>query len=345
MDSLTQIALGAAVGEAVLGRKVGNRAAAWGALCGTLPDLDVFIPLGDAVRDFTYHRGPSHSLFVLALLTPLLVWLIRRLHPDTADHHRRWYLLVYLTFATHVLLDSFTVYGTQIFWPLLSTPMTWATIFIIDPAYTVPLLAGVTLAVAARRRGWAQLANTTGLVLSSLYLAWSLGAKLYVQDLAQQSLAARGIQVERLLTTPTPFNTLLWRALAMAPGGDYYEGYYSLLDGGRVIAWQGHTSERRLLDGTGNDWNVRRLQWFTKGYYRVSRKGTDILLTDLRMGLEPDYVFSFKVGEIRNPHSVAAAPPRRVYTARPLAAAGWVWRRIQAPAMPSWFDARARYAG
>ena len=92
MDSLTQLALGAAVGEATLGRRVGNRALAWGAVCGTLPDLDVFIPLGDAVRDFTYHRSASHSLFVLTLLTPVLVWLILKLHPDTLAERRRWAL-------------------------------------------------------------------------------------------------------------------------------------------------------------------------------------------------------------------------------------------------------------
>ena len=63
MDSLTQIALGAAVGTAVLGRKVGPRAALWGAVCGTLPDLDVLLPYGDPVRDFTFHRAESHSIF------------------------------------------------------------------------------------------------------------------------------------------------------------------------------------------------------------------------------------------------------------------------------------------
>ena len=50
MDSLTQIALGAAVGTAVLGRKVGARAALWGAAVATLPDLDVLFPYGDPVR-------------------------------------------------------------------------------------------------------------------------------------------------------------------------------------------------------------------------------------------------------------------------------------------------------
>ncbi len=56
MDSLTQITLGAAVGESVLGRKVGNRAALVGAICGTLPDLDSFIPYHDAVATVTFHR-------------------------------------------------------------------------------------------------------------------------------------------------------------------------------------------------------------------------------------------------------------------------------------------------
>ncbi len=95
MDSLTQLTLGAAVGEAVLGRQVGHRAALWGALLGTLPDLDVLVPLGDAVRDFTYHRGASHSLFVPAALTPLVVWLILKIHPQIRPLRGRWAVLVY----------------------------------------------------------------------------------------------------------------------------------------------------------------------------------------------------------------------------------------------------------
>ena len=56
MDTVTQIGLGAAVGEAMLGRLVGRRALLWGGIFGLLPDLDVLVPLGDAVRDFTYPR-------------------------------------------------------------------------------------------------------------------------------------------------------------------------------------------------------------------------------------------------------------------------------------------------
>ena len=205
MDSLTQFTLGAAVGEAMLGRQLGRRAALWGGLLGTLPDLDVLIPLGDAVRDFTYHRGVSHSLFVLAALTPLIVWAIRRLNVDARALTWRIGLTVYLIFATHVLLDSFTVYGTQIFWPVVLTPMTWSTIFIIDPAYTLPLAFGVLSAVIVRHHPFGHRANLVGLGLSTLYLAWTVGAKLHVHEIAKTSLAGQGIEVRQLLSTPPIF--------------------------------------------------------------------------------------------------------------------------------------------
>ncbi|MEJ2576005.1 MAG: metal-dependent hydrolase [Gammaproteobacteria bacterium] len=336
MDSLTQIALGAAVGEAVLGRRVGRKAAVWGALCGTLPDLDVFVPLGDAVRDFTYHRGASHSLFVLAALTPLIAWLMRRVHPDARDYRFGVPAMIYLVFLTHVLLDSFTVYGTQIFWPFVTTPMTWSTIFIIDPAYTMPLAIGVLVAVVAHRSSWAYRANLAGLALSTLYLGWSLGAKLYVHHVAEESLAAQGVAAERLLSTPTPFNTVLWRFVAMTGTGDYYEGYYSLLEDAADVRWERHDSANELLQPLTDSWAVQRLQWFTKGFYRVDRKGDAIVMTDLRMGLEPDYVFRFRVGEIGNPHATPVARSVRVRTERSWEALDWLAARLNGPAAASW---------
>lgn len=311
MDSVTQILLGAAVGEAVLGRQVGRKAALWGAVCGTLPDLDVFIPLGEAVADFTYHRSFSHSLFVLAALTPALVWLIRRVHPRDAAHRRGWHLLVYGAFATHVLLDSFTIYGTQIFWPLDPTPMSWGSLFIIDPAYTLPLLVGVVAVVLLRRRpALAHRLNAAGLILSTLYLGFSLATKLQVQALARESLAAQGVEYTSLLSLPSPFNTVLWRILAMDERG-YHEGWYSLLDDRPQIEFAHRPSAPELLAGLENHWPVERLKWFTKGFYKVAREGDDILISDLRMGLEGSYVFRFKVGEIGNPHPRATASELR----------------------------------
>ena len=333
MDSVTQLVLGAAVGHATAGRQVGRRAVLWGAVCGTLPDLDVFVPLGDAVRDFTYHRSASHSLFVLALLTPAMVWLILKLHPQTEQHRRGWYALVYLVFATHVLLDSFTVYGTQIFWPFSETPMTWSTIFIIDPLYTLPLLVGVIGAlVLTRERPLGHRMNWIGLTLSSCYLAWTLAAKLHVEQVARESLARQGIQYDHLLTVPAPFNSLLWRVLVTREDG-YHDGFYSLLDDDRDVSMTAFPSDPDLLEGIEASWPIERLKWFTKGFYAVSRVGDDVVITDLRMGLEESYVFRFKVGEIGNPHAKPVVP-ERLPAVRDLGRLGGVWDRIWDPDAP-----------
>ena len=77
MDSLTQIVLGAAVGEVVLGKKVGNKAMLWGAIAGTIPDLDVYQSLFfDSLRANELHRGFSHSILFSLLFSPLLAWLV-----------------------------------------------------------------------------------------------------------------------------------------------------------------------------------------------------------------------------------------------------------------------------
>ena len=327
MDSVTQIALGAAVGETILGRQVGRRAVLWGGICGLFPDLDLLVPIGDAVKDFTYHRGPSHSFFVLAALTPLFVWLILKLHRHTVQYRHKWYALVFLAFATHVLLDCFTVYGTQIFWPLKTPPVMWSTIFIIDPAYSLPLLVGVLAAlVLARKSSWGHMINTACLILSTAYLLWTVGAKLHIEEVAQESLRRQNITYHKLLTVPSPFNTVLWRVLVM---GDerYYEGFYSFFDPTRNIEFTKHPSEPQLLEGIEKHWPVQRLQWFTHGFYSVEQLLDDIVITDLRMGIEPSYVFRFKVGEKVNPRSIPTES-RRVYSERPWGQLQWVWQRI-----------------
>ena len=327
MDSVTQIALGAAVGETVMGRKVGNRALLWGGICGLFPDLDILIPLGDAVKAFTYHRGPSHSLFVLAGLTPVFVWLIRKLNPQTAKYRMGWIALVYSAFATHVLLDCLTVYGTQAFWPLPTPPVMWSTMFIIDPVYSAPLFFGILGAMMLSRRSpRGHALNTLCLVITTVYLIWSVGAKVYVSNTARESLQRQNIRYSKLLTVPAPFNTVLWRVLAMNDQG-YYEGFYSLLDDTDGIQFKRFPRQEHLLDGIADHWPVKRLQWFTHGFYSVERVGDHVVMTDLRMGLEPNYVFRFAVGEF-DKSNIRPVKSKRVRSEQGWEQLRWVWQRI-----------------
>jgi inner membrane protein len=78
----------------------------------------------------------------------------------------------------------------------------------------------------------------------------------------------------------------------------YYEGFYTLLEPGRTLHFTRHASRPELLADMAGHWSVERLRWFTHGFYAVSREGRSIVMTDLRMGMEPDYFFRFRVAQV-----------------------------------------------
>ncbi len=204
MDSITQAVLGASVQGALLGRWQGRKALLYGALLGTVPDLDVVIDYGDAVAEMTYHRGFSHSLFVLTALAALLTWLARRLRPDPRYSGRRLFLTLWLVLITHVLLDAFTSYGTQLFWPLPTPPVAWSTVFIIDPLYTLPLLFAVLVGAIAGLKGRVGRWPAIALGLSSAYLAFTVAGKQMAEQRVAEALASSGIKAEAVFSGPTP---------------------------------------------------------------------------------------------------------------------------------------------
>jgi inner membrane protein len=297
MDSLTQIVLGAAVAAAIA--PPGHRRAALlaGAALGTLPDLDV-IPVGlladDPVQRMTWHRGASHSLLVLPILAWALWAWFRARGGRVAQAPRRWFWAMQLALCTHPLLDAFTVYGTQLLWPLPVRPVMWSSVFIIDPAYTAWLAIACVAAWWARGRVSAQRALVAGLVLSSAYLGWSLLAKGLVDRHADVALAARGLADAPRFSVPMPFTTLRWRVVAMTPDG-YLEGTRAPLAGDEPMAFRMHPSDIDALRAAQHVPAVQRLAWFNHGFMKAQVVDGTLVLSDLRMGSEPDYAFRFVV--------------------------------------------------
>ena len=327
MDSLTQLTFGAACGEAVLGQKVGRKPLVWGAVLGTLPDLDVFIPLGGPVNDFVYHRGFSHSLILLALLSPMIAWLISKIHPDTKRYYRRWVLLSFLVLEASVLLDLLTIYGTQIFWPFDSTPMAIPVLFIIDPLFTLPILSGVLAALVLKRhRSLGHRLNTIGLFLSLVYLAWAFGAREFVERRVTEKLARQEVSYSQLVFSPAPFTTLLWRVVGIAKDR-YFETYFSLFDRNTPLSVDFYPRNLALMAGIEEHPPVVKLKWFTRGYYAFSAVEEDVVMTDLRMGSEPDYVFRFKVARLNGSHP-APTEDERLKATQDWRRLAWVWTRI-----------------
>lgn len=296
MDSISQIVLGAAVAAAVVPSKPG-RAIAYGAVLGTLPDLDVFLLTHlDPIRQFTEHRSFSHSLPVLSLLAPLLALLSYQLDRGLREISRlRWWLAVWLVLITHPLLDAFTVYGTQLFWPLASPPVMWASMFIIDPLYTLPLL--IACGLIWRHRGDARRvkrAAVVGLLVSSGYLGWSLIGQELAEQKARAGLIAAGRGEARLLVSPAPFTTFLWRAVAIDADADG-EAYISLRPGAGDAVWRWTPAEVRVKSAAMTLPAGQRLHWFTHGFIRVLQAEHGLQVADLRMGADGDYFFVFAI--------------------------------------------------
>jgi inner membrane protein len=298
MDSITQAVLGASIQGALLGRWQGRKALLYGAMLGTLPDLDVVIDYGDAVADMTYHRGFSHSLFVLTGVALLLTWLTRRFRHNPGYSAQRLFLAVWLALITHPLLDAFTSYGTQLLWPLTPIPTAWSSIFIIDPLYTVPLCIAVVLGLLYGLRDKAAKAPALALLVSSLYLASTLGGKYMAEQRVEAELARQGIEAQQLFSTPTPFNSLLWRVIVL-DGEDYHEA---------LVSWFDETAPQleRIPRGThlaaalADSPAYARLAWFTNGVLRYDQLGEELVVTDIRLGMTGFHPFRFDFATLEN---------------------------------------------
>lgn len=310
MDSVTQAAFGAAVGGLVAGPRGGWRGFAWGAVVATLPDLDSFASYGGPVADFTSHRGYTHALLIQTACAPWIAWPLHRLDRRVGDF-KRWLTLVWLVLVTHALLDAATVYGTRLWLPLGPEAVGLGSIFIIDPVFTVALLAGMAAAWLSRRPRRAAVCNGVGLALAAAYLLTTIAAQAAVEARARAAISGRDWTAERMLATPTPFNTVVWRIVAVGEDA-YWEGFYRL-GSGRAIRFTQYPREPALLEGLGDHAPVKRLQAFTDGFYGVDARDGRVVITDLRMGQAGFYAFAFTVGAIRRDGAEPRTPERYRY--------------------------------
>lgn len=347
MDSVTQLALGAGIGAAVLGPLVGPRKAVLiGAVMGTVPDLDVFVPLGDPVSDFVLHRGPSHSLIIHALVTPLFAEPLVRLFEGLRGRRVVTYLAVYLCFATHALLDAVTIYGTRIFWPVMPDPVGLGSLFIIDPLYTLPLLVLLVWALCLRQwtRPFARVVSAA-LIVSTAYLGWSIVAQQMAAARGEAALAGLGIEPERTIATPMPFNTLFWRVIAVE-NDRYLNVYVPLLGGEEAITAYAHPRGGDLLACAETIETATVLSDFSKGFFKLWEVDGRLRVADLRMGVTPNYVFQFEVAE-RDGGRLVTVEPTRLPAVRGASDQdiAWLWTSVLGERAVRSAEALALYEG
>ncbi len=298
MDSLTQIVLGAAVGEAVLGKKVGNKAMVYGAIAGTIPDLDVVARyFMDTVTATEIHRGFSHSIFFAILMAPVFGWLVWKLNNKADATWRNWSWLFFWGLFTHPILDAFTTWGTQLFWPF-DLRLAFQNIFVIDPLYTLPFLFFLMLTAFQRRTTIKRRRfNRLGLIISTSYLVLTLVLKAVAYRSFTNSLDAQGIVYSDMAIRPSPMNTILWTANIDTKNA-YLIGNYSFFDT-KEISFQSYPKNHAYLGDLKNEDKIKRLIAIAEGWYIISKKEDQLYFNDLRFGLmsldpnETNWAFSY----------------------------------------------------
>ncbi len=289
MDTATQVLLGATVGQALGGRRLGRQAILWGALGGLLPDLDVASavhPLGEML----YHRGPTHSLWFGLVVGPALGWwLWRRKGRRRPGALPAWIAVMAAALLTHPLLDLFTSYGTQLLAPFTRTRFALDAVAIVDPAYSVWLVVAL---VIGWRCGWGSApgrnAAWVALVFSTVYLFYCWHLNHAAEARARATLNAAGIAAPAVRAYPTLLQPYLRRIVARQ-GDEVWVGWMSLWNG-RQMDWKRfEVPADPLVDSLRRTEMGRVFEWFADGQTTgtVERTGheTVVVIDDLRYGV------------------------------------------------------------
>ncbi|MBN7798643.1 metal-dependent hydrolase [Parahaliea mediterranea] len=292
MDPLTQGVLGASLPQSTGRAREAAGAGLLGFFAGMAADLDVLIRSStDPLLFLEYHRQFTHAL-VFIPVGGLLCALV--LHGLIGRHRgfsfARSAMFCTLGYATHALLDACTTYGTMLFWPFSDARVAWNTVSIIDPLFTVPVLALVLLAGLRRRPALARCA-----------LAWALGYLLLGQwqhhqavELGRELAAARGHAPLRLEAKPSFGNILLWKvvyetgdrfyvdAVRSGPWPAVYPGdSVARLDAARDLPWLDRDSQQAR--------DVQRFRWFSNGYVARDPRYPNRVI-DIRYSLLPNEI-------------------------------------------------------
>lgn len=278
MDPVSQGVLGAIAAQATLkplSLKSSHlaKAALIGALAGMAPDLDVLISSDvDSLLALEYHRQFTHSLafipvggFICAVILYLLLGRWWRMS------FKAFYGLSVIGYATHGLLDSCTSYGTQLFWPFSDYRVSWDIISIIDPLFTLPLLALVLAATVRKKSLYVYVA----IVWVCIYFSLGVVQHQRAIKVGTHIVASRGHDAVRLEAKPSFANLIVWK-IVYATGSHYYVDAVKLgwfdqsiftgeaikkLDIDRDLPWLDKTSQQAK--------DIERFRWFSAGF--VSR--------------------------------------------------------------------------
>lgn len=288
MDSLTHIAVGACIGDAIAGKKLGKKAMIWGAVANSIPDFDFIASLWLTMdKNLLAHRGFTHSIMFIALMAPLFAWLAYHWHRSKGISYLAWLLFFTIELAAHMFMDTFNNYGVGLLEPFSNLRFSFNTIYVFDPFFTIlAVLAALMLLIlkstSRKRKFWWRF----GMIAPAIYLGYCSYNKLVIDAEVRTIMKKEKIQYEKYFTTPTPLNSWLWYVVAASDSG-IYSGYRSVFDTQDTIHFTWFPKNDHLLSTVATDEeksSLDNLKRFSQGFYTVQHWNDTLVFNDLRFG-------------------------------------------------------------
>ncbi|EQC43734.1 metal-dependent hydrolase [Bacteriovorax sp. Seq25_V] len=176
-----------------------------GVLGGIAPDIDYLIRIdSDPLFTIEYHRQFTHSLFFIPFGSLLICFVLKLFKIKVKDS----YPFVFLGYATHGLLDAFTNYGTQLWWPFSKARVAWNCVAVVDPLLTIPLLILTILFIRSGKK----LFNWICWSYLVLYLSFGAFQKIRVRKVLEDNNGLTS-KNSRVMIKPTIANNFIWRVI------------------------------------------------------------------------------------------------------------------------------------
>ncbi len=303
MDSVSHIVIGAAIGETLLGKKIGRWGMLLGAVAKSAPDFDLFYTgLSDPRAYMCEHRAHTHSLFIEALYAIPIAWLLFKLFKNKVSFGR---MLVFMLACLwgHSLLDWCTNFGTQLLLPFSNENYSLNTLAIVDLLFTLPMLIMILIAVfhkknAVRRNKLAR----ASLINCIVYLGFTFVNKARAEHIVQESIVENNIPLTAHMTNPTMLNNVLWYAVG-SNDSTVFIGEFSLLHRDNPITWHSYPRNVHLMEQCKSKKDIEILQWFSDPYTIAQANGDTLNVYAVKFGrtnmreneLEKTFIFHYKL--------------------------------------------------
>jgi inner membrane protein len=284
MDLVTHIALGACMGEAMLGRRLGKKAMLWGALAHSFPDVDVISALWlDTPEALLAHRGITHSIAGGIIAVIFFSWLAMRFNKQGKVKLDNWVLFFCIAVLLHPLIDTFNTYGVGWFEPFDQRRISFNTVYVADPLFSaVPIFAAIALIFIHQKSMLRKVWWRVAFIVTGIYLVTCVTTKTIVEHDVKEELDKQEISYNRYFTAPAPFQNMLWYVVAATDSG-YYVGYRSVFDRS-AISFHYFPANRYLLSGYTDQHEIDLLSRFSQQWYTVEQWHDTLVFNDLRFG-------------------------------------------------------------